>query len=60
VDVLENIDTAGMAAALTAYAEDADIEVRYCVFVLVVLFGLSLFNILYPDWSSNCFCIFGL
>ncbi len=59
MDVLEHIDTAGMAAASTAYAEAVDIEVGYCVLVLVVLFGLSLFIILYPNWSSNFFCILG-
>ena len=57
---MEHIDTVGMAAALTTYAEDIDIEVGNCVFVQFVLYDLSLFIImLYPHRSSNLFCIFG-
>ena len=60
MDALEHIDTAGMAVAPTVYAEAVDIEVGYCVFVHFVLLGLSVCIILYPDRSSNCFCVFGL
>ncbi len=60
MDVLEHIDTVGMAAAPTAYAKDVDIEVGYCVYVQFVLLGLSVCIILYPDWSSNSCWGFGL
>ena len=62
MDVLEHIDIAGMVAIPTGDAEAFHFEVGYCVFVQFALFGLSLpvYIILYPGWSSNCFCIFGL
>ncbi len=60
VDVREHIDTAGMAAAPTAYAEAVDIEVGYCVFFQFVLLGLSVCIILILIGQViNC-CVFGL
>ena len=42
VDVLEHVDTVVAAFAPTAYAEDVDIEVGYCVFCLCYMISAYL------------------